>query len=118
MWTGEGDGLKASQSPSQRKRRQTEATYYPTIAEKRKSGEGEAKSRMMGKGGKAAGGFGRRGGEEGVGGCGGFRTKPTSSPSLLEQRSGKAKEGIGSWRRRMDGWMEAKRDAQGKQRGS
>jgi len=52
------------------------------------------------------GGFGR--GRE----CGcSFRTKPTR-PSLLEQRCGKAKGGLGVG----GGWMEAKRDGQGKQR--
>ena len=40
----EGDGLKASQSPARKRRRegkqnQAEPTYYPTIAEKRKGGK-------------------------------------------------------------------------------
>jgi hypothetical protein len=45
----EGDGLKASQSPARKRRggRQTEPTYYPTIAEKRKGGKSRMESKLV-----------------------------------------------------------------------
>lgn len=102
---GEGDGLKASQSPARKRKggRQTEPTYYPTIAEKRKRGEEQD-------GKQAGGGFGR--GRERVGMR--LQDQTHQPPIIIGAKMWESKRGIGSWRR-LDGWRpkETRRESRG-----